>query len=119
MEDTMPSVQLIEQMKSKAETVQAIAKNISTQEDAFRYAVDITQQQGGHNVAAIGFRPQALEILRELCTISGLNLLDPPLRFHADEIHTAVTPVDWGIAETGTLVINASGEDIRLATMLA
>jgi L-lactate dehydrogenase complex protein LldG len=70
-------------------------------------------------VAAIGFIPEAFETLRSLCRGAGLNLLDPPLRYHANEIHTAITPVEWGIAETGTLVLNDSSEDIRLATMLA
>ena len=42
-----------------------------------------------------------------------------PLRSHADQIHTALTPVDWGIASTGSLVIRSTSEDLRIATMLA
>ena len=115
----MSDNKLIERMKAKAEIVQAVVKNMSTLEDAFHYTVDLTRQQGGKRVAAIGFTTEALQILQVLCSTAGLNLLDPPLRSHADEIHTAITQVEWGIAETGTLVLNASSEDIRLATMLA
>lgn len=115
----MSSSQLIDKMKSKAAAVQAVVKERSSLEDAFRYSIELTRQQGGCNIAAIGFTPEACEKLRSTCTNAGLNLLDPPLRPHADEIHTTVATVDWGIAETGTLVINASSEDTRLATMLA
>jgi L-lactate dehydrogenase complex protein LldG len=45
--------------------------------------------------------------------------LKPPLRLHANDIHTALTAVDWGIAETGTLVLDSSSEDVRIATMLS
>ena len=48
-----------------------------------------------------------------------MTLLDPPLRSAADHIHTALTLVDGGIAETGSLVLDSSSEDIRIATMLA
>ena len=115
----MADRQLIERMKANAETVQVIVKQMPSLDDAFRYTVELTQQQAGNNIAAIGFKPEALETLRLLCTVAGLNLLDPPLRPNANEIHSAVTPADWGIAETGTLVIKAASEEIRLATMLA
>ena len=115
----MDSRQLIDRMKAKAEAVQAIAKEISTLEDAFRYTLYLTRKQGSRNVAATGFIPETFETLRALCRPAGLNLLEPPLRSYADEIHTAITSVEWGIAETGTLVLNASSEDVRLATMLA
>lgn len=41
------------------------------------------------------------------------------LKSHANEIHTSLTVVDWGIAETGTLVLDSTMEDVRMATMLA
>ena len=34
-------------------------------------------------------------------------------------IHTSLTCAQWGIAETGTLVLNSHSEDVRIATMLA
>ena len=115
----MPDAGLAQRMQAEAEAVQAVVHQVSTREDAFRYAMGLTRQQGGTNIATVGFARETLERLGPLCRDAGLELLVPPLKPHAHTIHTAVTPVDWGIAETGTLVLNSSSEDIRLATMLA
>jgi L-lactate dehydrogenase complex protein LldG len=116
---TMSIATLKARMKSNAEAVQAIVQEMTCLEDAFQYAGNLTRKQGGFTVAAAGFSPRAIEILHSFCMKADLRLLDPPLKPRVDQIHTAVTPVDWGIAETGTLVINSVSEDVRLATMLA
>ena len=69
----MADRQLIERMKANAETVQAIVKEMPSLEDAFRYTVELTQQQAGNNIAAIGFKPEALEIsvTEDTLTIKG------------------------------------------------
>ena len=41
------------------------------------------------------------------------------LRDHIGKIHTGFTLGDWGIAETATLVLDSTSEDVRLATMLS
>ena len=41
------------------------------------------------------------------------------LRDHIGKIHTAFTLGDWGIAETATLVLDSTSEDVRIATMLS
>jgi L-lactate dehydrogenase complex protein LldG len=115
----MSNGQLINCMKTKAEAVQAIVKKPKSLADAFRYTLRLTRRQVGRNVAAIGFTAEDFETLKSMCKDADLSLFNPPLRPHAGEIHTAITPVEWGIAETGTLVLNSSSEDIRLATMLA
>lgn len=106
-------------MKEKAGAVQAIVSKIASMEDAILYTVDIIRQQGGKTVAATIPETKDIKLLKTLCTDAGIVLLDFPLRQHGDEIHTALTPVDWGIAETGTLVIDSSSEDVRIATMLS
>jgi len=115
----MQNADLIKQMKEKAEAVQAIVSKIVCLEDAFRYTTDLTKTQGGQTIAAIGLTASEKDLLRKQCETADLTLLDFPLRSHADKIHTALTPVDWGIAETGTLVLDSTSEDIRVATMLA
>ena len=110
---------LIQMFKSKAETVQAIVMPIVSINDAVRYTVDLTLQQGGQTIAAPGLGDDALTLLTTACQAAGLTVLDCPLRPQADRIHTALTPVDGGIAETGSLVLNSSAEDVRIATMLA
>jgi len=115
----MISEQLISQMKLKAEAVQAVVGETTSLEKTFSYAIELTQKQGGHNLAAAGFASEQKDRLGAMCKDAGLTLLKPPLRDHGDAIHTAVTPVSWGLAETGTLVLQSADEDVRLATMLA
>jgi len=117
--NTMPNSDLIQIMKQRAETVQAIVSKITTLEQAFRYTVDLTQNQGGKTVAATGLTPDEARLLEKACETFQLELLEFPLRPHTHKIHTSFTPADWGIAETGTLVIDSSSEDVRIATMLA
>jgi len=115
----MPNSDLIQMMKQRAETVQAIVSKITDMEEAFRYTVELTQKQGCKTVAATGLEPNEARFLKTACETSELELLEFPLRTHTHEIHTSFTPADWGIAETGTLVIDSSSEDVRIATMLA
>ena len=117
--NTMPNSDLIQIMKQRAETVQAIVSKITTLEQAFRYTVDLTQNQGGKTVAATGLTPDEARLLEKACETFQLELIEFPLRPHTHKIHTSFTPADWGIAETGTLVIDSSSEDVRIATMLA
>ena len=115
----MQNLDLFKLMKEKAEIVQAIVSQIKNMEDAFHYTVDLTKKQGGLTVVATGLEIEEQILLKKECEASDLTLLEIPLRPHANEIHTSLTPVDWGIAETGTLVLDSSSEDVRIATMLA
>jgi L-lactate dehydrogenase complex protein LldG len=115
----MPTSDLIQLMKEKAEAVQAVVIKIKTMKDAIQYAVDLTRQQGGTSMVAMGLKTQEVNLLEDACKAAGLTFLKPPLRSHVNDIHTALTPVDWGIAETGTLVLDSSSEDVRIATMLS
>ena len=54
-----------------------------------------------------------------LCRESGdIRLIRENLRAHPGGINMGVTRVDFGIAETGTLVLNSDSEETRLSTML-
>ena len=110
---------LIKLMQEKAEAVQTIVSKIIRIEDALQYTVNITKEQGGQTVAATGLVAKEQSLLKKQCETADLTLLEFPLRPHANEIHTSLTPVDWGIAETGTLVLDSTSEDVRIATMLA
>lgn len=115
----MPISDLTQLMKEKAEAVQAVVVKIKTMKEAFRYTVDLTRRQGGTSMVALGLETQDVNLLEGACKAANLTFLKPPLRSHANEIHTALTFVDWGIAETGTLVLDSSSEDVRIATMLS
>ena len=115
----MPTSDFIQLMKEKAEAVQAVVVKINTMKDAFQYAADLTRKQGGRSMVAMGLETEDVNLLENVCKAADINLLKPPLRSYANEIHTALTSVNWGIAETGTLVLDSSSEDVRIATMLS
>jgi len=111
--------ELIHSMKEKAGLVQAVVLTVSSMAEVLRYAVDLTLRQNGKTIAAPGLDSESRQKLEEICSASGLTVLQPPLRNHQSEIHTALTCADWAIAETGTLVLDSGSEDLRIATMLS
>ncbi|MBI5583008.1 MAG: lactate utilization protein [Deltaproteobacteria bacterium] len=110
---------LIQRMKEKAVLVQAVVSTVSHIEEVLRYAVKLTLDQKGRTIAAPGLDADSRQKLEELGRAAGLAVLRPPLRNHLNEIHTALTGADWGLAETGTLVLDSASEDLRIATMLS
>ena len=95
---------LVHKMKENAEKVQTVVSIIENFKAAVQYTVALTKHQGGTTVTAPDLTASELDLLNNYCEKEGLTFLAVPLRAHADNIHTALTYVDWGIAETGTLV---------------
>lgn len=108
--------------KEKAEAVETVVADISELRQAFRYAIEITQRQGGSMIAAPGLehrQADAPAMFHALCADNGLTLVTEHLRSAVGKLHTGFTIVDYGIAETATLVQDSSSEDVRIATMLS
>jgi L-lactate dehydrogenase complex protein LldG len=114
----MASKKLVATMKEKAEAVQVIVQEVPNLEAAFAYALGVTQEQGGATLAAPGWDAESRAALEADCRRAGVELLVENLRERADALHTGLTRADWGIADTGTLVLDSTSEDLRLATML-
>lgn len=110
---------LVQTMKEKAEAVQTIIRDVGDLREAFQYAIDITKEQGGTGIAAPGLDDGEQAALAQLCSENGLPVFAENLREHVGKMHTAFTRADWGIAETATLVIDSTSEDMRIATMLS
>lgn len=106
-------------MKERATAVQTIVADVRSLTEAFRYAVELTGNQGGTAIAAPGLGAAEQSQLAAVCREHGLALLTENLRQQPNGFHTAVTLGGWGIAETATLVLDSSSEDLRLATMLS
>ena len=106
-------------MTDKAGAVQAVVSEITSFDEAVAYAVDLARKETYATVVAPDLGDDRQAQLATACQEGGLDLLGPPLIEQATRIHVALTEVDWGIAETGTLVLKSASEDIRLATMLA
>jgi L-lactate dehydrogenase complex protein LldG len=109
----------IQLFREKAEAVHAVVQEITDLAAACRYAADLTRSQGGAVIAAPGWDPDNLSLLKEICKEAQIEVLTENLREQAGRLHTGLTLADWGIAETGTLVHESSSENLRLATMLS
>lgn len=105
-------------MKEKAEAVQAVVTEIKHLDEAFQYTVNLTKNQGGKSIAASGLDENDRAKMAAVCQQNKLVLLTKNLRDHISGLHTGFTIADWGVAETGTLVLKSGSEDIRIATML-
>jgi L-lactate dehydrogenase complex protein LldG len=105
-------------MKARAEAVQVVVTDVPSLSQAWRYAIELTRKQGGAAIAAPGWDTESLAALEKECVQVGLGLYCQNLRNQADGFHTGLTRADWGIAATGTMVLDSTSEDLRLATML-
>jgi L-lactate dehydrogenase complex protein LldG len=114
----MAAQKLVATLKEKAAAVQVVVTQVPSLQAAFAYATRITKEQSGATIAAPGWDAESRALLTAGCQRAGLELLGENLRERAAAIHTGLTRADWGIADTGTLVLDSSSEDLRLATML-
>ncbi len=106
-------------MEEKARAVQTVVSEISSFAEAVDYTIGLTRNQKQKTVASPGLGDEELRCLRSRCSEAGITLLESPLAANKTNIHTALTFAQWGIADTGTLVLPSDSEDIRIATMLA
>ena len=128
----------------KAEAVSAVVHRVPTVQEALTYAVDLCEKKEACQllvagceaplstpaanlcdakqtkiIAAPGLPPDQLATLTGLCAARGIQCTAEHLREHLAGIDIGLTVADFGIAETGTLVIDSSSEETRLATMIS
>jgi L-lactate dehydrogenase complex protein LldG len=70
-------------------------------------------------IAAPGLGGKDLDTLARLCRESGVALITQGLRGHLGGIDIGLTWADAAIAETGSLVLDSTSEELRLATMIS
>lgn len=109
---------LAKRFKEKAQAVQAVVTEITTPEEIADYAVRVTRLQNGDTLVAAAFDDTFRPSLETALKGSNISLLTLPLNPGQNTIHTSVTPADWGIADTGSLVLFSNSEDLRTASML-
>ena len=123
----------------KASLVSAVVHRTATRNQAFDRAVKIllaktpmtslmpgprpvTADSGGppvRTLAAPNLGTMDFQVLSEICDAAeNIHLLQKGLRDYPGGIDMGVTWADYGIAETGTLVMASDSEETRLATML-
>ncbi len=141
---TVSAAELCERFTQKAELVSAVVTDVKTTRAAMAYAVDLCARKQACQllmsgcddflspsaealcdlkqekiIAAPALAPEQAEILAGLCATRGLRLVTGDLRDHLAGIDIGLTFIDYGIAETGTLVLDSRSEDVRLSTMVS
>ncbi len=135
---------MIQTFRAAAEKVSAIVAEVETMDEALAYAVALCERKEACQLLISGCESQLSEpagdlcdrkqqkiiaapllpeeqtqSLAALCRERGIVFLREGLRNHLAGIDIGVTMADFGIAETGTLVIDSSSEQVRLATMIS
>ena len=136
---------LIGMFRDKAEAVSAVVVSAASLLDAVRYTVDLCDKQPACRlllsgcetplsdrakalceaedrtkvIAGPGLDDETFAQLAEMAESRGMSAIRDGLRDHVGGLEVSLTYADYGIAETGTLVIDSRSEDLRLATMLA
>ena len=135
---------LVDRLKEKAGLVSAVVCNVSSMDEALAYvaatcagkevcqilasgcqaplsdtaeALCATKQQ--KIICAPGLPETDVAALTALCAPQGIAVITGGMREHLGGIDIAFTVAEAGIAETGTIVLRSSDEELRLATMIA
>ena len=129
---------------AKAQAVSAVVKKIKNMQEALDYAVsacvdkeacqmlmsgcdlpvsdsalELCQLKPGEKViAAPDLSETDLAGLNALAEKQGITVITGELRRYVSGIDIGLAVADLGLAETGTLVLISSSEDLRLTTML-
>lgn len=82
-------------------------------------AGNLCDQKRGKIIAAPDLDETARQRFADMCQPAGIRVIHQGLREHLGGIDIGITWAGWGIAETGTLVIDSTSEEIRLATMIS
>lgn len=134
----------IELFTEKATAVSAVVTEVKTPVDALDYVVDICEKKEACQllasgceaplsdkaealcgakqekvIAAPGLDEKLFKQLKTRCDKKGFKLIDSGMREHLAGIDIGFTEVQHGIAETGTVVVESSSEELRLATMVS
>ena len=128
----------------KAELVSAIITEIKNEDEALKYVIDLCDKKEACQLLASGCEFDLSDKAEELCddkqkkviAAPGLNkdlykklatasekagfeCIDSGMRGHLAGIDIGFTIADYGIADTGTLMIDCPSEEKRLATMVS
>ena len=113
----------VETVQQALETTISICKSKVVSDHSFSSENDLPPGSGStktnKTMAAHDLDPESLDQLKDLCGKNAISLLTDSLRNHGNGIDVGLTFADYGIAETGTLVVSSNSEEKRLATMIS
>jgi L-lactate dehydrogenase complex protein LldG len=136
--------ELLRLFRCKAEQAAAQVHHLATVEEALSFAVEICNQKAACRLLAAGCEADLSSKARDLCDSRLTKVIAAPdldknhlrflenhcranghvavskaLRPYVGGIDIGITWARFGIAETGTLVVDSTDEDVRLATMIS
>ncbi|MCP4023023.1 MAG: hypothetical protein GY729_14370 [Desulfobacteraceae bacterium] len=115
----MENKKLIQLFTQKAEAVGTIVREMGSASDAIQYTAGIANKKQMNTLACPGLSSKDRDLISDLCKSEKLTFLESPLREQASFLDISLTWANYGIAETGTLMLVSNSEEIRIATMLA
>ncbi|MFH2066514.1 MAG: lactate utilization protein [Pseudomonadota bacterium] len=135
---------LTQKFRTAAENVSAIVSEIKTMNEALAYTVSLCEQKEACQLLVSGceaplsvpaqylcdqkqqkliaaplLSDEQTRSLASLCNQNGIRFIREGMRNYLSGIDIGLTMADFGIAETGTLVVDSSREEVRLATMIS
>jgi L-lactate dehydrogenase complex protein LldG len=133
----------IDRFIEKARLAAAVVTEVSSMQDAIDYTLDLCGSRGACRlkvsgceehlspdaeqlcetkqekiIAAPELDPVVFELLEQQGTQNGFTVINTGMRSQLAGVDIGFSIADLGIAETGTLVQNCPGEELRLATMV-
>lgn len=129
----------------KAQAVSAIVTEVKSLKDAYAYAVDVCLNKeacqllpsgcgeavsdeaaalcetkaGERVIAAPSLDDKQFKELSAAAKKAGIKLVKDGMRNHLAGIDMGFCVADLGLAETGSIVLDSSSEDLRLSTMIS
>jgi len=135
---------MFQQFKEKAELVSAKVVQVKNEDEAISYVVDLCDKKEACQLLASGCDLAVSEKAADLCDEKqkkviaapglkaefykklaakakkgGFDCIESGLRDHLAGVDIGLTVAEYGIADTGTLMIDCPSEDLRLATMVS
>ena len=135
---------LVDRLKEKAGLVSAVVNTVASMDDALAYVADVCANKEACQILASGcdaplsdtaetlcgtkqqkivcapdLSEEDVAKLAALCKESGIAVITKGMRQRLGGIDIAVTMAAAGIAETGTVVVRSTDEEVRLASMVA
>ena len=121
----MNSVDLRQEFTEKANQVSAVVSVPENLDETFEKCVSLCLEKkacardGQRRIAAPDLSSDQIAGFENLCLKNGIDLVRENLRQFEEGVDLGLTFTDFGIAETGTLVVESNSEDKRLATMIS
>jgi L-lactate dehydrogenase complex protein LldG len=140
-----PTPDVLEKFRKKAEAVSAVVSEVNSMAQAIAYTVNLCAEKEACQLLLSGCEESLSDKGQDLCELKewgkiicapslnesdlaelvkqaakrDISVIKDGMRGHLAGIDIALTMADYGIAETGTLVIDSSSEELRLATMIS